>query len=317
MACPDNASMLSDPLHGLQVFQRGWLSSNNLLIHAAPGEPGAVLVDTGHVNHAPQTEALLRQALAGRPLVQVLNTHLHSDHCGGNATLQRAFGVPVHIPPGQADAVKAWDDGALSYVATGQRIERYDVQGLVEPGSSFVAGGREWQVLAAPGHDPHSVMFFDAVHGVLLSADALWEHGFGVVFPEIEGEPGFDDVGAVLDLIASLPVRLVIPGHGAPFTDVATALQRAQARLKGLQADPARHARHALKVLIKYHLMEEGAMAMPAVTAWALGTPMLAGLWDRFAPVGLASAADWITITLDELVAGGALRRDAHMVFDA
>ncbi len=317
MACPDNHAMHSDPLHGLQVFQRGWLSSNNLLIHAARGEPGAVLVDTGHVNHAPQTEALLRQALAGRPLAQVLNTHLHSDHCGGNATLQRAFGMPVHIPPGQADAVKAWDDGALSYVATGQRIERYGVQGLVEPGSRFVAGGREWQVLAAPGHDPHSVMFFDAAHGVLLSADALWEHGFGVVFPEIEGEPGFDDVGAVLDLIASLPVRLVIPGHGAPFTDVATALQRAQARLKGLQADPARHARHALKVLIKYHLMEEGAMAMPAVTAWALGTPMLAGLWDRFAPVGLANAADWITITVDELVAGGALRRDAHMVFDA
>lgn len=309
--------MHSDPLHGLQVFQRGWLSSNNLLIHAGPGEPGAVLVDTGHVNHAPQTEALLRQALAGRPLAQVLNTHLHSDHCGGNATLQRAFGMPVHIPPGQAAAVKAWDDGALSYVATGQRIERYDVQGLVEPGSRFVAGGREWQVLAAPGHDPHSVMFFDAAHGVLVSADALWEHGFGVVFPEIEGEPGFDDVGAVLDLIAGLPVRVVIPGHGAPFTDVAAALQRAQARLKGLQADPARHARHALKVLIKYHLMEEGAMAMPAVTAWALGTPMLAGLWDRFAPVGLASAADWITITVDELVAGGALRRDAHMVFDA
>lgn len=307
----------SDPLHGLQVFQRGWLSSNNLLIHAAPGEAGAVLVDTGHVNHAPQTAALLHQALAGRPLHRVLNTHLHSDHCGGNATLQRAFGMPVHIPPGQAEAVKAWDDGALSYVATGQRIERYEVQGLVEPGSRFVAGGREWQVLAAPGHDPHSVMFFDAAHGVLVSADALWEHGFGVVFPEIEGEPGFDDVGAVLDLIAGLPVRVVIPGHGAPFTDVAAALQRARARLKGLQADPARHARHALKVLIKYHLMEEGAMAAPAVTAWALGTPMLAGLWERFAPAGLASAADWIDATVAELVAGGALRRDAHMVFDA
>ena len=34
------------------------------------------------------------------------------------------------------------------------------------------------------------------------------------------GEPGFDDVDATLDLIASLSVRVVIPGHGAPFGDV-------------------------------------------------------------------------------------------------
>lgn len=309
--------MHSDPLHGLEVLERGWLSSNNLLIHAAQGEAGAVLVDTGHVNHAAQTVALVQNALAGRPLDRVLNTHLHSDHCGGNATLQRAFGVPLHIPPGQADAVSVWDESRLSYRGTGQRIERYAAQGLVEPGQAFVAGGREWQVLAAPGHDPHSVMFFDAAHGVLVSADALWEHGFGVVFPEIAGEPGFDDVGAALETIAALPVRLVIPGHGAPFTDVRTALDRSRARLKGLQADPARHAKHALKVLIKYHLMEEGAMAAPALTAWALATPLLGGLWERFAPAGVATAANWIDAIVAELVAGGALRRTGGTVFDA
>jgi len=30
-------------LTGLTVLERGWLSSNNILIHAAEGEPGAVL----------------------------------------------------------------------------------------------------------------------------------------------------------------------------------------------------------------------------------------------------------------------------------
>lgn len=306
-----------DPLSGLDVFERGWLSSNNLLIHAAPGEQGAVLVDTGHLNHAPQTVALVRHALAGRPIQRVVNTHLHSDHCGGNASLQRAFDVPVHIPPGQADAVRDWRQSDLSYEGTGQRIERFEAQGLLQPGDTLVAGGREWQVLAAPGHDPHSVMLFDAGHGVLVSADALWEHGFGVVFPEIEGEPGFDDVGEVLEAIAALPVRVVIPGHGAPFGDVTAALERARVRLKGLKADPARHARHALKVLIKYHVMEEGSQAAQALTAWALGTPMLVGLWDRFPPSGVRSAQAWIEATVGELVAGGALRRDGDTVFDA
>jgi glyoxylase-like metal-dependent hydrolase (beta-lactamase superfamily II) len=311
------AVMHDDPLHGLTVLERGWLSSNNLLVHAARGEAGAVLIDTSHVNHAPQTLALVTHALAGAPLARVLNTHLHSDHCGGNATLQKAFGVPVAIPPGQAEAVRTWDESVLSYAATGQRIERWTLDGIVAPGDGVVAGGREWQVLPAPGHDPHSVMFFDAAHGVLVSADALWEHGFGLVFPEIAGEPGFDDVGATLELIAGLPVRCVVPGHGAPFADVRGALDRARARLAGLQADPARHAKHALKVLVKYHLMEERAQDEAALTAWALATPLLADLWQRFAPRGVPSAQAWITLAVDEMLQGGALRREGSLLLDA
>jgi glyoxylase-like metal-dependent hydrolase (beta-lactamase superfamily II) len=38
-------------------------------------------------------------------------------------------------------------------------------------------------VIAAPGHDPDSVMLLDRHHGVLIYADALRENGFGVVFP--------------------------------------------------------------------------------------------------------------------------------------
>jgi len=309
--------VLRDPLDGLTVLERGWLSSNNLLIHPARGEGGAVLVDTGHVNHAAQTVALVRQALGERPLARVMNTHLHSDHCGGNAALQRAFDVPVAIPPGQADAVAAWDDEALSYRATGQRMERFAPQGLLSPGEVFVAGGREWEVLAAPGHDPHSVMLFDRAHGVLVSADALWEHGFGVVFPEIAGEPGFDDVAAVLETIAALPVKVVVPGHGAPFTDVTAALARARSRIAGFQADPARHARHAVKVLVKYHVMEEGAQALDDLVAWAVDTPLLRGVWVRHPPLGSADPGTWVRQVVEDLVAGGALARRGDQVLDA
>jgi glyoxylase-like metal-dependent hydrolase (beta-lactamase superfamily II) len=313
----DNLTMPTDPLQGLTVLERGWLSSNNLLIHPARGESGAVLVDTGHVNHAAQTLALVRHALGAAPLLRVLNTHLHSDHCGGNAALAAHFGVPVGIPPGEADAVRAWDAPRLSHHLTGQRLERFEASAELLPGSQFVAGGRSWAVMAAPGHDPHSVMLWDAAHGVLVSADALWEHGFGVVFPEVAGEPGFDDVGAVLDTIARLPVRVVVPGHGAPFTDVAGALARARQRLAGFRADPARHARHALKVLLKYHLMEERAQDWPALAAWGAATPLVQGLWERFAPRGVACAQDWLRAVADDLVARGALRREGSTYLDA
>lgn len=306
-----------DPLAGLAVFERGWLSSNNVLVHAAPGEAGAMLVDTSHVNHAAQTLALVRHELAGRPLARIANTHLHSDHCGGNAALQRAFEAPIAVPPGLADAVRRWDDDALSYRATGQRMERFDPDELLQPGEALRAGGRDWEVIAAPGHDPHMVMLFDRAHGLLLSADALWENGFGLIFPEIAGEPGFEDQLAALDLIAGLPVRVVVPGHGRPFDDVGAALDRARSRLQGFRTDPARHARHAVKVLVKYHLMEEREQPLADLVRWAEGTPLLRGLWERHPPAGLRTPAEWIEHVVGELAGGGALRVEGGVVYDA
>ena len=303
-----------DPLQGLTVLERGWLSSNNVLIHPVPGESGAVLVDTSHVNHAAQTCTLVARTLArlgGVPLATIVNTHLHSDHCGGNAALQAAFGAPVLVAPGMAQAVRRWDMGRLTYLATGQRCARFEAAGELSPHAPLVAGARQWEVIPAPGHDPDSVMLFDRDHGVLISADALWGNGFGIVFPEVVGEPGFDDVQAVLDLIGRLPVRVVIPGHGAPFTDVADALARAQRRLDGHRTDPARHARHALKVLIKYHMMEEQRQPHADLLDWAAATPMLQALWDRHGRALAASPRRWGEQVVDELLAGGALRRAA------
>jgi len=307
---------VSRPLRGLTVLERGWLSSNNIVIHGAAGEAGAVLVDTGHVVHAEQTVALVRHALRGEPLARIVNTHLHSDHCGGNAALQRAFGAPITVPPGNADAVAAWDTMRLTHATTGQRSERFSHAGTLAAGEFLVAGGRRWDALAAPGHDPYSLMLFDASLGVLISADALWENGFGVVFPEIDGEPGFDDVGAVLDAIERLPVQLVIPGHGAPFADVAMALARARSRLAGFKSQPERHARHAAKVMIKYHVMEEQRIALDALLQWSAATPFLQATWQRFGASHSESPAAWSEHFVDELVAAGALGRDGEFVVD-
>lgn len=309
-------------LDGLTVLERGWLSSNNILIHPAPGEAGAVLVDTGHVVHREQTLALVRHALRGAPLARIVNTHLHSDHCGGNALLQRSFGAPIVIPPGLADAVRAWDVTRLSHDDFGQR-ERFHIEATLAPGDTFVAGGRRWQALAAPGHDPHSIVLFDATSGLLLSADALWANGFGVVFPELVGESGFEEVGATLDLIESLPVRLVVPGHGAPFTDVAAALARARSRLAGFRADPRRHARHAAKVLVKYHVMEEQRLPLAELVRWSAAAPLMQRVWAGFGDAGAAGAGGgrvtlegWVHGFVQELVAGGALALDGDDVVD-
>jgi glyoxylase-like metal-dependent hydrolase (beta-lactamase superfamily II) len=186
----------------------------------------------------------------------------------------------------------------------------------IEPGQVLQAGRRRWHALAAPGHDPHSLVLFDDRTGVLISADALWENGFGVVFPELEGEAAFDEVARVLDLIASLGARWVIPGHGAAFDDVSGALQRARRRLDSFRGDPARHARHAAKVLVKYHLMEERQQSWADFLRWFTATELCRSIWQRLDRPEATMAA-FAERLVAELLAAGALARRDGVLHDA
>jgi glyoxylase-like metal-dependent hydrolase (beta-lactamase superfamily II) len=296
----------------LRVLERGWLSSNNVLLLDDDGR--ATLVDTGYVTQKEQTLALVRHALAGRPLARIVNTHLHSDHCGGNAELGRAFGATIHIPPGHADAVSRWDEEELTFRATGQQCDRFVHDGVIEPGTALRMGGMDWRVYAAPGHDPHSVVLWAAEPAILISADALWSNGFGVIFPELEGESGFAEQRAVLDLIENLAPLLVIPGHGAPFTDVGDALRRARARLDALSASLERNARHAAKVLLKFYLLEVREVTMAALIAHVAAARYYPLINDRYFRMPFE---DFVRRQVADLVSAGAAVMDGDTVRDA
>ncbi|NQW93250.1 MAG: MBL fold metallo-hydrolase, partial [Polaromonas sp.] len=201
---------------GMQVFERGWLSSNNILFTSGDK---TLLVDSGYCTHSEQTLSLVKSVLGSRQLDVLINTHLHSDHCGGNAALQSRYpALQTWIPPGHARDVAQWDAVALTHIPTGQLCPRFSFDQTLQPGSDIRLGAADWQIHAAAGHDPHSVIFFEPVHKVLISADALWENGFGVVFPELEGVNAFDEVAATLDLIDRLKPKTIVPGHGRMFS---------------------------------------------------------------------------------------------------
>ena len=254
-------------ISGLQFFERGWLSANNILF---TDSDSAVLIDSGYVTHQDQTVALIAHALNGRKLDQLVNTHLHSDHCGGNAALQAQYpDLKTFIPPGEAPAVAAWNASALSYEPTGQLCPRFKFDGLLQAGQTLKLANLDWQVMAAPGHDPHSVILFEPSHKILISADALWSNGFGVVFPELEGISAFHEVADTLDLIESLQPEWIIPGHGAIFQEVDTALSNARKKLDGFVQNPEKHARYGAKVLLKYKLLELHQVQKPDFMKWA------------------------------------------------
>ena len=65
---------------GIEIFERGWLSANNVLLFS---EQDVALVDTGYCAHQQMTLDLVSNSLKQhglKTLDKVVNTHLHSDH---------------------------------------------------------------------------------------------------------------------------------------------------------------------------------------------------------------------------------------------
>ena len=291
---------------GMHVFERGWLSANNILF--TDGDE-TLMVDSGYCTHSAQTLLLVEGVLRQRPLDTLVNTHLHSDHCGGNSALQVRYpAMATLIPPGHATQVRHWDAVALTYLPTGQLCPQFQFNRTLQPGATIQFGATAWEIYAAAGHDPHSVVFFEPDAKILISADALWENGFGVVFPELEGATAFAEVGATLDLIERLNPRVVIPGHGRVFRYTTDVMQRSHQRLDAFVKNPARHAHHAAKVLLKFKLLEMQQPLFNEFLQWATSTPYLLEIHAKFFD-GVA-ASQWIVSLCEELIKTGVARRD-------
>lgn len=296
----------------VQVFERGWLSANNILLDDGDS---ATLIDSGYVSHARQTVALLREALGGRPLARLINTHSHSDHIGGNATLQATFGCEVVVPAGMFDAVANWDEAALLLSVAAQRGEPFRADRALHAGEDFVAGGLAWQAYAAPGHDMDALVFYNAEQRILISGDALWRDGFGILFADVLGSgDGLGSARRTLEAIARLPVDVVIPGHGAPFVEVDDALQRAFGRLRAFEEDGARIARNAIRACITFTLLECRQMSVTELADLLAGTTLYRQANARFLGLSIDALTDWL---VNDLVRAGVVRREGELLLAA
>jgi glyoxylase-like metal-dependent hydrolase (beta-lactamase superfamily II) len=289
----------------LRVLERGWLSANNIL-----GLDGneATLIDSGYVTHASQTVALVREALGGRRLARLINTHSHSDHIGGNAALQRAFGCVIHVPVGMAGWVEAWDEEALLLSTADQAAEPFRIDATLAPGDRFILGELEWRALAAPGHDDSCLIFHAPEARLLVSADALWRDGFGILFSELMGAGGgIARQRATLEAIARLPVDVVIPGHGAPFVEVDEALAAAFARLRAFEEDGSRMARNAIRAGVTFRLLSERKVSLAWLTKHLAEVPLYLAANEGFLGLPAERLALWL---VDDLERAGVLRRE-------
>ncbi len=284
----------------IQLIERGWLSSNNVLFFE--GE-SATLVDSGYVGHAPQTVELVKSALVARRapinLGRLINTHSHSDHIGGNAALQAQFGCRIVIPAGIERMVTEWDTQALLLDAAMQRGDRFAHDEVIEANSEFEMGGLIWQALPAPGHDMEALIYYCPEKRILISGDALWQDGFGIIFGELMGRTdALPATRNTLEMIGRLAVDIVIPGHGPAFGDFDDALARAFKRLASFEADGKRMGRNAVRACFTFNLLDLQRLREDELAAYLKSVPFFDTVNQQMLGFSDAGFAEWLLAEL-------------------
>ena len=228
--------------------------------------PGIVLVDTGM--HEPGSMAHLERALdqAGLKAEHVrliVCTHAHVDHCGQAPAIAERAGCEVWMHENHAHHTAAGDpeealkrrvvvahQSGVPADAVERWIERRRNQGTGQAGTLHI--DRElsegdtvdtdlgaWRVIFTPGHAPSHICLYQPERRLLISGDHLL--GRVSLYFDVghTPDPVAEFLGS-LDKVEGLDARLVLSGHGRPFTDVAghVAANRAlvRQRLDAVQA---------------------------------------------------------------------------------
>jgi hydroxyacylglutathione hydrolase len=167
------------------------------LLYLLIGDEEALLVDTGAVPDSAQMPlvetvmGLLPDKGAGKIPLLVLHTHGHGDHRAADAQFKAVPGVVV-VTPEVEDLrttlnLPQWPEG-VAHIAL---------------------GGRTVDVIAAPGHQPAHLIFYDDRTALLLTGDFL-----------LPGRLMVDDLGAyrasaqrLVTFIGDRPVSHVLGAH--------------------------------------------------------------------------------------------------------
>ena len=144
------------------------------LIH--DGESG----ETAAVDPSVADPVLAAAAAKGWQLSQVLNTHWHPDHTGGNAAIQSATGSPI-IAPAEAERVSKVD----RVMAEGDRVRVCGAEALV------------WEI---PAHTAGHIAYYFEDEGMIFVGDTMFAMGCGRLF-----EGTAEQMYANLQRIAALP----------------------------------------------------------------------------------------------------------------
>jgi glyoxylase-like metal-dependent hydrolase (beta-lactamase superfamily II) len=136
----------------------------------------------------------------------IINTHMHWDHIGGNGFFSNA---KIHIHEKDAPVLEKGDSELSNAPYFNGRMKPMKVAVKLKEGDEILG----FKVIHTPGHTQGSICLFEPKERILISGDTIFADGVGRV--DLPGGSA-EDMEKSLEKLASMKIEKILPGHGEP-----------------------------------------------------------------------------------------------------
>ena len=199
----------------IQSFVFNPIQENTYLV-ADTQTKEALVIDAGCL--FPEEQQELAQMIQKQELSlrYVLNTHLHLDHCFGNAFLKREFGISPWAHEGDENTLNMIQAYAQSFGIPFHDVPE-PIGKYLHEGDEITLGAYTFQVLEVPGHSKGGLAFYCASEKVVFTGDSLFHYSIGRT--DLPGGDYSTLITSVLNKLMTLPGDTkVYCGHGPSTT---------------------------------------------------------------------------------------------------
>lgn len=171
----------------------------------------AILVDPGMFNQRERDEFDNYVKDNNIKIQQIVNTHLHLDHCFSDNYVRDKYGVKISgslsdAPLGEEVPVQGLRFGLKA------QSEAVHIEVPLKDGDVIKIGESEFHVIEVPGHSPGGIALYCPQGKFVLTGDSLFRGAIGRT--DLPGGNHPQLVKSVTDKLLSLPDDTrVLPGH--------------------------------------------------------------------------------------------------------
>lgn len=200
------------------------------------GNKGVAVIDTGGSLKVGNQLRNAIKKITDKPILYVINTHVHPDHIFGNAAfIQDKPQFVGHAKLGDAmqireEAYTKLNNNYLGKDAEGSIIVKPTLP--IKESTALDLGDRTLSITPYPNaHTNTDISVIDSKTNTLFTGDLLFIERTPVIEGDIKG------MIAAIDLLKTYPVKQVVPGHGPVTQDWVQALTNEKRYLNTVLAD--------------------------------------------------------------------------------